>query len=146
MVGDGLLREQLGVEASSMRNRVTFAGWLEGEALRNVYVQHDILVTPAFREVWGLVVNEALAHGLAVVASSEVTSAAELVDNSSGRRFPPGNENMLVEAMLEVAASEFHTAPARQMRSARMATVTPRHFAETIRHAAELALTSKEAR
>ncbi len=56
-------------------------GPLEPERLRDVYAACDVLVVPSiqtrtFREPWGLVVNEAMNQGLAVIASDSVGAAA----------------------------------------------------------------------
>ena len=56
-------------------------GALAPEQLREVYAHADVLVvpsipTPSFREPWGLVVNEAMNRGLAVIASDAVGAAA----------------------------------------------------------------------
>jgi glycosyltransferase involved in cell wall biosynthesis len=41
----------------------------------------DVLVVPSHREPWGLVVNEALGHGLPVVAPYWVGAVADLVED-----------------------------------------------------------------
>ncbi len=51
------------------------------EALRDVYAACDVLIVPSiatrtFREPWGLVVNEAMNRGLAVIATDAVGAAA----------------------------------------------------------------------
>lgn len=56
-------------------------GQLGPERLREAYAQADVLVVPSiatrtFREPWGLVVNEAMNAGLAVIASDAVGAAA----------------------------------------------------------------------
>ena len=56
-------------------------GALEPQRLREVYAASDVLVVPSiqtrtFREPWGLVVNEAMNQGLAVIASDSVGAAA----------------------------------------------------------------------
>ena len=51
---------------------VRYVGFAQGDGLAALYAAADVLVLPALREVWGLVVNEALAHGLFVIASDEV--------------------------------------------------------------------------
>jgi glycosyltransferase involved in cell wall biosynthesis len=54
---------------------------LEPRELRNVYAACDVLVVPSvptrtFREPWGLVVNEAMNRGLALIATDAVGAAA----------------------------------------------------------------------
>ena len=46
------------------------------------YARHDVLVMPSLREVWGLVVNEALAAGAYVLSSRYAGVTPDLVSNS----------------------------------------------------------------
>lgn len=51
-------------------DRVTFAGALPHDDVRAAYAGADLLVLPTRAESYGMVVTEALAHGVPVVASS----------------------------------------------------------------------------
>lgn len=62
-----LLREQ--VAALALAGQVRFLGPLEGEAKRAAFAMADVLVLPSHSENFGMVVAEALAHGVPVVAS-----------------------------------------------------------------------------
>ncbi len=83
---------------------------LEPKRLRDVYGACDVLVVPSiptrtFREPWGLVVNEAMNQGLAVIATDAVGAAAGgLVRNGeNGLIVPAGDENALAAAMAKLA-------------------------------------------
>ena len=52
-----------------LRARVSFVGALSGDRLLAEYTRAQTLVLPSTREVWGMVINEALAAGLHVVVS-----------------------------------------------------------------------------
>jgi glycosyltransferase involved in cell wall biosynthesis len=68
-----------------------------------IYKASDVLVLPSDFEPWALVINEAAAAGMAVVASSVVGAAAELVrDGVNGRVFPPGDLRALADCLLDV--------------------------------------------
>ncbi len=71
IVGTGPLETELRTAAatSPAANRITFRGHLEGQQLLDAYAAADTLVLPSTEEVWGLVVNEALAAGLHTVVS-----------------------------------------------------------------------------
>jgi glycosyltransferase involved in cell wall biosynthesis len=60
---------------------VTHFGHLDRPALQQLYSESDVLVLPSRYEVWGLVINEALEHGLAVVATRAVGAADDLLVN-----------------------------------------------------------------
>jgi glycosyltransferase involved in cell wall biosynthesis len=60
-------------------------------------------VLPSDFEPWALVVNEAAAAGLAILATDRVGAAAELVRNGvNGFIFPAGDVQKLTERLLEV--------------------------------------------
>lgn len=81
-LGDGEERQALermteGPEAVQMR----FVGFQNQRALSRFYHAADVLALPSrHSETWGLVVNEALHHGLPVVVSTRVGCAPDLVD------------------------------------------------------------------
>src|SRR5262249_8090015 len=88
IVGDGPLRQQLQQQVpEALRHRVHWTGF-SGDQREVAALQRGarVLVIPSDFEPWGVVVNEALAAGLAVVASDAVGAAAELVrDGVNGR-------------------------------------------------------------
>jgi glycosyltransferase involved in cell wall biosynthesis len=105
LIGDGPLRQALMDRApSSLKERIVWAGFIDDQALISaIYQQCDVLVLASDYEPWALVINEAAAAGLAIVASSVVGAAAELVrDGANGRVFPPGDMGRLTECLLDV--------------------------------------------
>ena len=75
---------------------------LAAEQLREVYAHADVLVVPSiptasFREPWGLVVNEAMNRGMAVIASDAVGAAAGglVRDGDTGIVVPAGDPRAL---------------------------------------------------
>lgn len=55
--------------ALGLEERVRFVGQVANEELPSVLVTVDTLILPSLEEVWGLVVNEALASGCQVIVS-----------------------------------------------------------------------------
>jgi glycosyltransferase involved in cell wall biosynthesis len=79
--------------------------------LRNMYAEGDVLVLPSiptrtFREPWGLVVNEAMNRGLAVIASDAVGAAAGglVRDGRNGLVVHAGDSQGLAGAIASLAA------------------------------------------
>jgi glycosyltransferase involved in cell wall biosynthesis len=56
--------------AAGIAERITFAGTLSGEALLREYRDADVLVLPSRGETYGMVVAEALAAGVPVIATA----------------------------------------------------------------------------
>src|SRR5262249_9462845 len=74
------------------------------------YAAAEVLVLPSiatrtFREPWGLVVNEAMNQGLAVIASDAVGAAAGglVRDGRNGLVVPAGDPRALADAMRRLA-------------------------------------------
>jgi glycosyltransferase involved in cell wall biosynthesis len=89
---------------AELARRVTWVGFVDDQAaIAAVCRAGDVLVLPSDFEPWALVVNEAVAAGMAVVCSDVVGAAAELVrDGVNGRLFPAGNGPALSAALLDV--------------------------------------------
>jgi glycosyltransferase involved in cell wall biosynthesis len=80
-LGTGELRDALqALAASPPAVKVHFCGFKNQSELSPYYHAADVLVLPSHSETWGLVVNEALHHGLPCVVSRAVGSAPDLVE------------------------------------------------------------------
>src|SRR5690606_20109707 len=69
--------------------------------LSEYYHMSDLLVMPSrFGETWGLVVNEAMHHGLPCVVSDQVGASFDLIDpGSTGEIFASNSSESLMEAI-----------------------------------------------
>ncbi|MBS0289719.1 MAG: glycosyltransferase family 4 protein [Proteobacteria bacterium] len=95
----GMGPEQAALEKIKTNN-VTIKGHIPNELLSEAYLTHDVFILPSLREPWGLVVEEALFHGLPVVASNQVGCAKDLVENThAGVLFVPTDERSLQNAL-----------------------------------------------
>jgi glycosyltransferase involved in cell wall biosynthesis len=91
-------------KAIGIGEQVSFMGFVQPDGLPEVFAAADALVLPSRQEGWGLVVPEALAAGLPVIASDCVNSALDLVvQGESGFRFPVGDAHALADAMRSIA-------------------------------------------
>jgi glycosyltransferase involved in cell wall biosynthesis len=143
IVGEGPLRPALERSVAGETN-ISFNGWLEGRELSALMRQHDVLVIPSDREVWGLVVNEALAHGLYVIATHDVGSAHDLLDAEHlGCRVDAHEAGALKEAMI-AAARQGHANGERARRARRVESCSARAFAEALAQAAQDAAAPKD--
>jgi glycosyltransferase involved in cell wall biosynthesis len=73
---------------------VRILGFRNQSELPEIYGASDVFVQASEREPWGMVVNEAMACGMAVCASDRVGSAYDLVKDN-GALFPVGDIDRL---------------------------------------------------
>jgi glycosyltransferase involved in cell wall biosynthesis len=120
VVGDGVLGDSLRERVPErLRSRVIWAGFQELDDCISAYHAADVLVLPSDREPWAVVVQEAMAAGLAVVASDAVGAARDLItDGISGRIFPMGDGAELQRAIRDVTDPSALAAYREQSRAA----------------------------
>lgn len=107
IVGDGPQRAALEARVpEALRGRVQWAGFVgDADDLAALYAWSHVLVLASEHEAWALVLNEAAAAGLAIVASHVVGAAPELVrEGVNGRTFPVGDAQALANALREVTS------------------------------------------
>jgi glycosyltransferase involved in cell wall biosynthesis len=75
---------------------VSYQGPCSSESLRGIFRQSDVFVFPSFFEGFGLVILEAMACGLPVIAT-DATAGVDLLDENTGRVFAAGDEDALVD-------------------------------------------------
>ncbi len=80
-------------------DRVSTPGWLDSAAVDELLAETDILVLPSFSEALPMVIIEAFAAGIPVIATP-VNAVAEVVrDGENGLLVPPGNVPALSDAL-----------------------------------------------
>ena len=93
-------------ETHGLRN-VHFVGFQPKEALRSWYRAADVFCLPTRYDIWGLVVDEALANALPVVTTTTCGAGLELVrEGVSGALVPPEDPEALAAALLRVLRAE----------------------------------------
>ncbi|MFN4243471.1 MAG: glycosyltransferase [Tepidisphaerales bacterium] len=105
LVGDGPLRSALEQRVRpDLAERVRFLGFQNDAAdVAAIYHHGDALCLPSEFEPWAVVISEAAAAGLALVASHVVGAAPELVhDGINGRTFFSNDLDDLTDALLDV--------------------------------------------
>lgn len=107
VVGDGEERGRLEARTGELGlEGVRFLGFRNQSELPGFFALADVFVLPSRHEPWGLIVNEAMAAGCAVVVSDEVGSHADLItDGVEGFVFPVGDVGGLAGALGRVLAS-----------------------------------------
>lgn len=100
LIGEGMDLETLRQKAVDLglTDRVRFTGLLQGQALVDELATGDFFVLPSRYETGGIVLLEAMACGLPVVAT-RVGALPEIVNNGNGILVRPNDAHALAEAM-----------------------------------------------
>jgi glycosyltransferase involved in cell wall biosynthesis len=101
-LGDGDMKSSLeNLAQTSPAVTVHFLGFQNQTKLSRYYHSADFLVLPSeYSETWGLVVNEALHHGLPAIVSQAVGCAPDLINPGvTGEIFATGSVESLTQAI-----------------------------------------------
>jgi glycosyltransferase involved in cell wall biosynthesis len=104
-VGEGVARNELMKNATkTCPGTIVFPGFAQRDQLAAFYALAEVLVFPTLSDPWGLVVNEAMACGLPIIATDVAGCTADLVrDGENGYVVASGNVDQLAEAMAAFA-------------------------------------------
>lgn len=95
------LRENLGLK------NVHFLGFQQKERLAKFYKAADLFVLPTREDIWGLVINEALAYGLPTITTDRCVAGLELIeDGVNGYVVPVGDAETLADKIKAVLVSD----------------------------------------
>ncbi len=139
LVGDGSLRPGYETLAHQfgLSDRVEFLGALDDLALAKVYREADIFVLPSVsrHEAFGIVLLEAMASGLAVVASDLPGVRTVFRDGQEGLLFPPADSQALSRILEKLLTqSELRQTMSRKARELALARYDSRQQAERLDH------------
>ncbi|CAN5701982.1 hypothetical protein BH10ACI4_BH10ACI4_38590 [soil metagenome] len=104
IVGDGEEKTSLEAQAAaSGLNGIRFCGFRNQTELPRYFDLASIFVLPSRQEPWGLVVNEAMNAGCAILVSDEVGCQPDLVTPGvEGDVFPAGDQDALADCLREM--------------------------------------------
>ena len=109
LCGSGEMEKELKRRCEELKIPAVFAGFVNQSGLSAIYHACDLFCLPSREgETWGLVVNEALLHGLPVVVSEAVGCAPDLVrSDECGAIFESGKVESCVEGLKKVFREGF---------------------------------------
>jgi glycosyltransferase involved in cell wall biosynthesis len=132
LIGEGPEADSILQFATPPNLTVELQGQLKHDSVSSYYASADVLVFPTLADEWGLVVNEAMAHGLPVMGSCYSQAVLELCrDNKTGWIFDPLDDSNSAAALDQVMGSSEDEL--RQMSIAcreKIATITPETCAD----------------
>ena len=107
LLGDGEMRSEIEqkIEALGLGSFVHLPGFLQLDELVQYYGTAGGFIHASTTEQWGLVINEAMASGLPVAASTRCGATSYLIeDGVTGFSFDPFDVSAIAEAMSRIAA------------------------------------------
>lgn len=88
------------IRKSSIEKKVTFKGYQQKNEVLKLLNESDCLIFPSLIEVWGLVVNEAIATNTFVLASIYAGASRDtIISKVNGLKFDPLNVKDTVESL-----------------------------------------------
>lgn len=107
MVGGEPTEEYIQLREKYALNNLHFEGFKTKNQLNKYYEAGDLFVLPTREDIWGLVVNEAMAKGLPVITTNKCVAGTELIENDKNGIIVEGdNVNQLAEAVAYVINDE----------------------------------------
>ncbi|MAD02219.1 MAG: hypothetical protein CMK65_01140 [Pseudoalteromonas sp.] len=111
--GEQQTRYQVLAEQLGLSNQVTFLGKVGRKEVREALWQANALVLPSYKETFGVVLIEALATGIPVIASRS-GGPEDIVNAECGFLFEPGNIQQLTECIEQLLQSQWQEEHLRQ--------------------------------
>lgn len=107
IIGAEPTAEYIDIKNRLKLDNVYFEGFKTKEILKEYYRAADLFVLPTREDIWGLVVNEAMANGLPVITTSRCVAGLELVeDGVNGFIVPTDDSTMLSMRINEVLEND----------------------------------------
>lgn len=108
LAGDGPEEKSLRKLAVDLKiaQAVEFWGGFRSSQMRDAYHRAHALILPSVRDVWGLVVLEAMASRLPVLVSDRCGCCADLVNDSTGWSFTPFDADHIAAAILQFSKAD----------------------------------------
>jgi glycosyltransferase involved in cell wall biosynthesis len=137
LIGDGPCRTELENKISNISpGRILVTGFVQRNQLAIYYGLADCLVFPTHSDAWGLVVNEAMAAGLPIVAADVAGCVDDLVSADNGQIIKAKDIDALAAAMQSMADSLCLTEMGSSSRR-KIAGFTPELWAKGVKHATD---------
>ena len=107
IIGGNPTEEYIQMKQRLQLENVHFVGFKRMDELSKYYRCADLFVFPTREDVWGLVINEAMAYGLPIITTDRCIAGLELIKNDeNGYIVPVGNEKILYEKMNQLLSDD----------------------------------------
>lgn len=106
-VGGNPTEEYISLRESLKLENIHFIGFKTKDELKKYYKAADLFVLPTREDIWGLVINEAMAYGLPVITTNKCIAGLELVKNGdSGYIVASENSEIIAEKISLICADK----------------------------------------
>ncbi len=107
IIGGEATQEYLDIVAAQRMKNVYFVSHIDKAALKEYYRAADLFVLPTREDIWGLVINEAMAHGLPVITTDRCVAGMELIeDGCNGYIVKTEDAHQLLEATVKLLSDD----------------------------------------
>lgn len=107
IIGGEPTEEYLRLVQEMHMSNIHFLKFKSKNVLKEYYKAADLFVLPTREDIWGLVINEAMAAGLPVITTNKCVAGLELVnDGENGYIVPINNSKILSEKINCILSSD----------------------------------------
>lgn len=99
IVGGEPTEEYIRLRNDNQIRNVYFEGYKNKTTLAKYYMAADVFVLPTREDIWGLVINEAMAYGLPIITTDHCIAGVELVNDENGKIIPVDSVLAIKEAI-----------------------------------------------
>ncbi len=108
IIGANPTQEYLDLQKELNLTQVHFVGFQTKEELKKWYQAADVFVLPTREDIWGLVINEAMAQGLPIITTDKCVAGLELVkEGQNGYIVPVGSAQELANAIKKIFKQDY---------------------------------------
>ncbi len=103
LIGDGPLRKHINYfrKKNKIKN-IELLGQIPYKNLKDYYISADVFILPSFEELFGLVITEAMAFGLPVLASTHIGSTELIQEGENGYLFDPLQLKTVIDSFKKI--------------------------------------------
>lgn len=106
IIGGEATKEYLDLKAKLKLENVHFIKFLEKTKLQKYYLAADLFVLPTREDIWGLVINEAMAYGLPVITTNKCIAGLELIENNKNGFIIPTDDEIILTNKINIILND----------------------------------------
>lgn len=97
IIGGKAQQKYLEIIKEKKLKNIHFLDFMTKKELNKYYMASDLFILPTRGDVWGLVINEAMANGLPAITTNKCVAGLEMINNKNGFLYPVENITSLSE-------------------------------------------------